>query len=105
MGNPHVVLDLGHVLFGGRLLGERPRENELSLDHGFRTVHDAVQGGGHPWNRRMPHVALYVPNLAASITLEPEAIELLRGPSELHDEVVREVLRLGLAPFLAPQAD
>src|SRR5262249_34110343 len=89
----------------GRLLGERPREHELSLEHGFRAVHDAVQGGGHPRNRRMLDVALHVPDLAAGIMLEPEAIELFRGPSELHDEVVREILRLGLAPFLAPKAD
>jgi hypothetical protein len=53
----------------------------------------------------MPDVALHVPDLAAVITLEPEAIELLRGPSELHDEVAGQVLRLGLAPFLLPEAD
>jgi hypothetical protein len=51
------------------------------------------------------YVALHVPDLPAGITLEPDAIELLRGPSELHHEVVREVLRLGLASFLLPEAD
>jgi hypothetical protein len=35
----------------------------------------------------------------------PGAIELLGCPPELHDEVAREVLRLGLAPFFAPEPD
>ena len=41
----------------------------------------------------------------AGIALVPGAVEVLgRGP-ELHDEVAGQVLRLGLAPFLAPEAD
>src|SRR6266568_5437628 len=35
--NPHVVLDLGHVLFGRRLFGERPGKHEFGLEHRPRT--------------------------------------------------------------------
>src|SRR5262249_22484769 len=105
MGDPHVVLHLGHVLFGRCLLGERPRQHELGLEYGFHAVHDPIQGGPHPGNGRMPDVALHVAHLPASIALVPGAVELLGRPPEPHNEVTREVLRLGLASFLAPQAD
>ena len=41
----------------------------------------------------------------AGIALVPGAVELLGGGPELHDEVAGQVLRLGLAPLLAPKAD
>jgi hypothetical protein len=50
----------------------------------------------------MPHVTLHGPDLAAGVALVPGAIELLGRPSKLHNEIVGEVLRLGLAAFLAP---
>jgi hypothetical protein len=50
-------------------------------------------------------VALHVPDLPAGVALVPGAIELLSCAPKLHDEVAREVLRLGLAPFLAPEPD
>src|SRR5262245_16891510 len=53
----------------------------------------------------MPDPALHVADLPTGVALIPGAIELLGGSPELHDEVTREVLRLGLASFLAPQAD
>jgi hypothetical protein len=34
-----------------------------------------------------------------------QQVELLGGGPELHDEVAGQVLRLGLAPFLVPEAD
>jgi hypothetical protein len=37
-GHPHVVLELGHVLFGGRLFRERPGQHELRLEHGVEVV-------------------------------------------------------------------
>src|SRR5262245_55852739 len=67
--------------------------------------HDPVQGRCHPRNARMPDAPLHVADLPAGGALVPGAIELLGCPSELHDEIGREVLRFGLAPFLAPQAD
>jgi hypothetical protein len=53
----------------------------------------------------MPDLALRVPDLPAGVALMPGAIELLGRGSELYDEVAGQVLRLDLAPFLAPQAD
>jgi hypothetical protein len=52
----------------------------------------------------MPDPALHVADLPAGVALVPGAIELLGRPSELHDEIARQVVRLGLAPFFAPQA-
>src|SRR5262245_36047080 len=53
----------------------------------------------------MPDVALRVAHLPPGIALIPGPVELLGRPTELHHEIAREILRLGLAPFLAPQAD
>jgi len=39
------------------------------------------------------------------VALVPISVEGLGHQAELDDEVAGEVLRLGLAPFLAPQAD
>ena len=105
MGDPHVVLELGHVLFGGGLLGERPGQHELRFEYGFRAFHDAVEGGRHPGNGRMLDPALNVPDAPAGVALVPGAVELLGGGPELHDEVAGQVLRLGLAALLAPKPD
>jgi hypothetical protein len=53
----------------------------------------------------MPDLALHVADLPAGVALVPATIELLGCPPELHDEVAGEILRLGFATFLAPQAD
>jgi len=53
----------------------------------------------------MPDPALHVSDLPAGVALVPRAIEFLSCSPELHDKVAREVLRLGLASFFAPQAD
>jgi len=52
----------------------------------------------------MPDPALHVSDLPASVALKPGAVQLLGCSPKLHDEIAGEVLRLGLAPFLAPQA-
>jgi hypothetical protein len=49
--------------------------------------------------------ALHVTDLPAGIALEPGAVEVLGCRPELHYEIAGEILRLGLAPFLAPEAD
>src|SRR5499433_4510942 len=64
-----------------------------------------MQSGRHPRNGRMFPLALHVADLPAGVALVPGAVELLGRPPELHDEIAREVLRLGLAPFLPPQSD
>jgi hypothetical protein len=41
---------------------------------------------------------------AAGIALVPGSVEVFGGGAQLHGEVARQVLRLGLASFLAPEA-
>ena len=38
VGHPHVVLQLGHMLFRRRLFRERPRQHELGLEHRVDTL-------------------------------------------------------------------
>src|SRR5262245_14612000 len=60
---PHVVLELGHVLFGGGFLGERPGQHELRFKDRSRRLHGAVEGCHHPGNGRMLDLALDVGTL------------------------------------------
>ena len=53
----------------------------------------------------MPDPTLHVADLPAGVALIPGAIELLGRSPELHDEIAGQVLRLGLAPFFAPEPD
>ena len=53
----------------------------------------------------MLDLALDVGDAPARITLVPEAVELLGGGPKPHDKVARQILRLGLAPLLAPKAN
>src|SRR5262245_31756241 len=69
VGDPHVVLDLGHVLFGRRLLGERPWQHELGFEDGSRRLHGAVKGRHHPANGRVPDAALDVGDPLPSVAL------------------------------------
>src|SRR6516225_7005738 len=77
VGDPHVVLELRHVLFGSGLLREGPRQHELGLKDRLRALHDSVEGGNHPRNCRMPDTALHVADPPAGVALIPGAIELL----------------------------
>jgi hypothetical protein len=101
----HVVLQLGHILFGGGFFGEGPRQHELGLEHRLRALHDSVEGGHHPRNCRMPDPALDVADPPAGVALVPGAVELLGGGPKLHDEIAEEVLRIRLASFFSPQTD
>src|SRR5262249_8458248 len=85
--------------------GEGPRQHELGLEYRLRALHDSIEGGHHPRNCRMPDPALHVADRPAGVALIPGAIELLGRSPELHDEVAGQVLRLGLAPFFAPEPD
>ena len=89
MGDPHVVLELGHILFGGRLLGKRPGQHELGFEDGSCRLHDAVEGRHHPGDRRVPNPALDAGDVPAGVALVPGAIEFLGGGAELYDEVAR----------------
>ena len=49
--------------------------------------------------------ALDVGDDATGIALVPGPVQRLGGDAELDDQIVAEVLRLGLAPLFLPQAD
>ena len=57
VGDPHVVLELGHVLLGRRFFRERPGQHEFGLEHGAGTLDDSVQRCGHPADHRMANPA------------------------------------------------
>src|SRR6516164_3379355 len=105
MSDPHIVLDLGHVLLGRGLLGERPGQHEFGFEYGLGPFHDPVEGCCHPRDCRMLDETLDVADAPTRVALVPGSIEFLCRCPKLHDEVPREVLRLGLTAFLAPEAN
>src|SRR5262249_9830813 len=52
------MLDLGHILFGGRLFREGPGQHEFGFENGPNPFDDSVESCRHPWNGRMLHQAL-----------------------------------------------
>src|SRR4030095_204129 len=98
------MLDLCHVLFGGSLVRERPRQHEFGFEHGFGPLHNAVEGRCHPGDGAMLYAALDISDAPTSVALVPGAVEFLGGGPELHDEVAGQVLRFGLTSLLAPEA-
>jgi hypothetical protein len=50
----------------------------------------------------MSDFPLDIRDTPAGIPLVPGAIQFFGGSPELHDEVARKILRLNLAPLLAP---
>src|SRR5215471_3105061 len=80
-----------------------PRQHELGLEDGFCALHDAVEGRHHPGNGRVPDAALNINDASARVALVPSSVERFRGGPKLHDEVAGKVLRLNLAPLLAPK--
>ena len=77
--HPHVVLQLRHVLLGGRLLREGPGQHELGLEHGAATLDPAIEGGSHPAQTRVANVPLDIGNDLPGIGLVPAPIEVLGG--------------------------
>ena len=55
MGNPHVMLKLGHVFFGRGLLGEGPRQHKLGFEYGSYLFYGAVERCRHPGDCGMLH--------------------------------------------------
>lgn len=47
--DPHVVLQLSHVLLGSGFLGEGPRQHELGFKNGAGLFDRAVQCSAHPF--------------------------------------------------------
>ena len=103
--DPHVVLQLGHVLFGRRFLRERPGQHELGLEHRAGALDHAVEGRRHPALDRVKHLPLHLGDDLAGIALVPVPVEVLGHGAELDDQVAREVLRLDLAALLPPEPE
>ncbi len=71
------MLQLGHVLFGGGFLRERPGQHEFGLEHRARTLHNAVQRRRHPPLHRVENLPLHLCDDLAGIALVPVPIEML----------------------------
>ena len=93
------------MFLGCGFFRERPRQHEFGLEHRPGSGDDAVEGRSHPAEHRMPQPMLDAFDRLSGIAFVPMAIEGLGHQAELDDEVAGQVLRLGLAPFLAPQPD
>ena len=72
--DPHVMLELGHIFFRGRLPGERPRQHELALEH-IATLDPTIEGRRHPPEGRMADPLLNVRDDPSGIGLVPASVE------------------------------
>jgi hypothetical protein len=105
IGDPHIVLDLGRVLLGRGLLRERPGQHEFGLEDRPAARDNPVNGRPHPAEHGMPEPMLNAFDGLPGVALVPMPIERFSHQAELDDEVAGQVLRLGFAPFLLPEAD
>ncbi len=105
VGDPHVVLQLRHVFFRSRFFRERPGQHELGFEHRVGVLDHAVEGCGHPPVDRMLNPALNVADGSSGVALIPGPIQRFGGDAELDDEIVAQILRLGLAALFLPQPD
>ena len=105
LDHPHIVLQLRHMLCRSGFLRECPRQHELGLEHGASALDDAVQGRRHPAQSWMLYMLLDIPDHQPGIELVPAPIEVLGDRAELDHQIVRQVLRLDLAPFFPPQTE
>ena len=92
------------MLLGRGLFRKRPGQHEFGLEHGSAAGDNAVEGPPNPPEDRMPQSILDAFDRLPGVALEPMPVEGFSHEPELDDEVAGQVLRLGLAPFLAPQA-
>ena len=104
-GDPHVVLQLGHMLFRGGFLRERPGQHELGLEHRTRALDHAVERCRHPALDRMKDLPLHVGDDLAGIALVPVPVEVLGHGAELDDQVGGQVLGLDFAAFFPPEPE
>ena len=75
IGDPHVVLELGHVFLGRGLFRERPGQHELGLENRPAARDHAVDGGPHPPEHRMSKPVLNAFNGLSGIALVPIPVE------------------------------
>ena len=105
VGHPHVVLQLGHVLFGRRLFRKRPGQRELGLEDGVELVDETIEGRRHPTFHWMLDPALTVGDGAPCVALIPASVQRLRDDAELDNEVIAEVHRFDFAALFLPKPD
>src|SRR6266540_3716134 len=65
--DPHIVLNLGHVLLGRALLRERPGQHEFGLEHGSSAFDDPIEGCCNPAQQGMPDAVLDLRDSVAGI--------------------------------------
>src|SRR5260221_4762257 len=99
------MLDLGHVLFGGRLFREGPGEHELRFENRSDPFDDPVKSRRHPRDGRMLHQTLDISDCSAAAALIPTSVEVLGGSPKLHDEVAGEIFWAHFSALLAPEPD
>ena len=104
IGDPHIVLDLRHVLFGRRFFRERPGQHELGLKHGPGLLDDAVKRRSHPSQHRMSDVRWTSLITWPALRSYQMPIEGLGYEAELNDQVAGQVLRFSLAALFPPEA-
>ena len=103
--HPHVMLQLRHVLLGGRLLRERPGQHEFGFEYRAAAFDPAVERGRHPSERRMPDPPLDIRDDLPGIGLVPAPVEVLGRDTKLDDEIAGKVLRLDFTALFPPQPD
>src|SRR6516165_1198166 len=105
IGDPHVVLELSHVLLRRRLFRERPWQHEFGFEHRAGAFDHAVQRRRHPAEHRLAHPALDICDHLPGRPLVPLSVQGFSREPQLDDEIAGQVLRLGLAPFFAPEPE
>src|SRR5262249_29463138 len=85
IGDPHVVLELGHVPLCCHLLRERPGQHEFGFEHRAAAFDDAIQRGSHPADHRVANPALDIFEHLPGCALVPTSIEGLSREPKLHE--------------------
>jgi hypothetical protein len=76
---PHIVLELGHVLFGRRLFRERPGQHELRLENRPVGLNETIKRGRHPAVNQVLDPFLDAADRMAGVALVPAPVEIFRG--------------------------
>lgn len=101
---PHVVLQLSHVLVGRSLFHEGPGEHELGLEHRVGLFDNTVERRSHPFVHGVAYAFLDVRDSLPGGSLVPRAVQDLGHSSELNDQIVGKIFWLNLAALLSPKA-
>src|SRR5262249_6036470 len=100
--DPHIVLDLGHVLLRGGRFGEGPGQHELGLENRPCGLNDPVEGRAHPPDDRMADAALNILESLPGVAFKPVPIESLGGDAKLNSKVSRQIYWFGLSTLFLP---